>query len=161
MEEFQRAKLKAHEKFKIADHMLTQTYPLVKDPKLLVAVIENLFLAITNGMAALLGYERTFKHIPPFVGNFENKFSIFKDKCVPKYKLNKEYINLVTDIKEAVLAHRKSPIEFARKDNFVICSDNYKLKTITIEQIKRYIDLTKNFLKETDMIVSKNEGIFR
>lgn len=161
MEEFQQAKLKALEKFKIADHMLTQTYPLVKDPKLLVAVIENLFLAITNAMAALLGYERTFKHIPPFVNNFENKFAIFKEKCVPKYNLNKEYIGLIIKVKDAVIAHRKSPVEFARKDNFVICLDNYKLKTITMEQIKKYIELTKNFLKETDMIVSKNEGIFR
>ncbi len=161
MEEFQLASSKAQEKLKLADHMLTQTYPLIKDPKLLVAVMENVFLALTNAMASVLYYERTFKSIPPFVDNFENKFRLFKEKCAPKYDLSKKYADAIAEVKEAVLAHRKSPIEFARKENFVICSDNYKLKTITIEQIKGYIDLTKTFLKETTVIVSKNERIFR
>ena len=161
MEEFQLASSKAQEKLKLADHMLTQTYPLIKDPKLLVAVMENVFLALTNAMASVLYYERTFKSIPPFVDNFENKFRLFKEKCTPKYDLSKKYSDAIAEVKEAVLAHRKSPIEFARKENFVICSDNYKLKTITIEQIKGYIDLTKTFLKETTVIVSKNERIFR
>lgn len=161
MEEFQRARDKAQEKFKFADHMLTQTYPLVKDPKLLVAVMENLFLALTSAMASLLYYERTFKRVPAFVDNFENKFDLFKQKCVPKYNLDKEYTKLISDIKESVLAHRKSPIEFARNDNLVICSDNYKLRTVSVEQIKKYIGLTKTFLKETSAIVRKDERIFK
>ncbi len=161
MEEFQLAREKAQAKLKLADHMLTQTYPLVKDPKLLIAAIENLFLALTNAMASVLHYERTFKRIPPFVDNFENKFTVFKEKCVPRYNLGRRYIKLIADLKEAVLAHRKSPIEFARKDNFVICSDNYKLKTLSMEQIKKYIELTKNFLNETNIIVKKDERIFR
>jgi len=161
MEEFQLARDRAHSKFKMADHMLTQTYPLVKDPKLLVAVLENLFLSLTNGMAALLYYDRTFKRIPPFVDNFENKFELFRHKCVPRYSLSKDYITLISDVKEAVIAHRKSPLEFARKDKFVICQDNYHLKTISFDQIRKYIDLTKTFLKETSAIVSKDERIFR
>ena len=161
MEDFQQASQKAHEKLKLADHMLTQTFPLVKDPKLLVAVMENILLALTSAMASVLYYERTFKNISPFVDNFENKFHLFKEKCVPKFNFDKKYANTITEVKEAVLAHRKSPIEFARKENFVICSDNYKLKTITIEQIKKYIDLTKTFLKEATLIVGKNERIFR
>jgi len=161
MEEFQLASRKAHEKLKLADHMLTQTYPLVRDPKLLVAVMENIFLALTNAMASVLYYERTFKSIPPFVDNFENKLRLFREKCTPKYSLSRKYLDTITEVKEAVLAHRRSPIEFARKENFVICSDNYKLRTITIEQIKGYIGLTKTFLKETAVIVSKNERIFR
>jgi hypothetical protein len=75
--------------------------------------------------------------------------------------LNKEYLALILDVKEAVLARRKAPVEFARKENFVICEDNYKLKTISFEKIRKYIDLTKTFLKEANAIVSKDEGIFR
>ena len=161
MEEFQIARQRAQDKFKIADHMLTQTYPLVKDPKLLVAVMENLFLALTNTIASILHYERTFKRIPPFVDNFENKFELFKDKCVARHNLDKKYIALITDVKESVIAHRKSPVEFARKENFVICEDNYKLKTISFEQIRGYIDLTQRFLKEANAIVSKDERIFK
>jgi hypothetical protein len=161
MEEFQLARAKAQEKLKLADHMLTQTYPLVKDPKLLIAVMENLFLSLTNAMGSVLHYERTFKRIPSFVDNFESKFEIFRHKCALRYKLKKEYLTLISDIKEAVLAHRKSPVEFAREGHFVICSDNYKLKTLSVEQIRKYIEQTKTFLKETSAIVRKDEGIFR
>jgi hypothetical protein len=161
MEEFQLARSKAQEKLKLADHMLTQTYPLINDPKLLVAVMENLFLALTNSMASLLYYEKTFKRIAPFVDNFENKFELFKHKCVPRYDLDKDYLSLISAIKDAVIAHRKSPVEFARKNNFVICSDTYKLKTISVEQIKGHISQTKTFLKEINAIVSQNERIFR
>jgi hypothetical protein len=43
MEEFQVLRDKAVEKIKIADHMLFMTYPLVKDPKLLMSILENTF----------------------------------------------------------------------------------------------------------------------
>jgi hypothetical protein len=161
MEEFQLARNKALEKIKLADHMLTQTYPLVKDPKLLVAVIENIFLALTNGIASILHYERTFKRVPPFMDNFENKFAVFKQNCVERHSLGRETVDLISEIKEAVIAHRKSPVEFARKDNFVICQDDYKLKTISVEKIKNYISSTKSFLNKVSTIVSKNETIFR
>lgn len=161
MEEFQLARAKAQEKLKLADHMLTQTFPLVKDPKLLVAVMENLFLALTNAMGSVLYYERTFKRIPPFVDNFEKKFEIFKQNCIPKHKISREYITIISEVKEAVLAHRTSPVEFARDGNFVICSDTYKLKTLSVKQIGKYIEKTKTFLKETSAIVRENEGIFR
>ncbi len=161
MEEFQQARQKAHERIKVADHVLTQTYPLVRDPKLLVAVMENVFLALTSGMAAILSYERTFKRVPPFVDNFENKFELFRQKCVPRYNLSREYLKLISDVKEAVIAHKKSPVEFARKESFVICEENYQLKAISFEQMRKYVDLTKTFLKEASDIVSKDERIFR
>lgn len=161
MEEFQKARDKAQKKLKIADHILTQTYPLVNDPKLLVAVMENLFLALTNTLGAILYYERTFKRVPPFVDNFENKFRIFKDKCTPRYNFDRRYIRLIEDIKESVMAHRASPVEFAREGNFVICSDNYKLQTLSVCKIKQQIQLTKTFLKEANAIIRKNERIFR
>ena len=48
-----------------ADHMLTMTYPMVRDPKLLVAVAENLFNGLTSTVTALLYHERA-NGLPPF-----------------------------------------------------------------------------------------------
>lgn len=159
MGDFKAAIEKAKAKIKIADHMLTQTYPLVMDPKLLLAVMDNLFLALANGMTSILYYDREFKRVPPFVENFENKFRLFQEKCVPRYRLDKEYVGLMRDVKGIIVAHSKSPIEFARKDSFVICSDNYRMKTIYLERIKKYVELTKRFLSEATVIVSRNERI--
>ena len=160
MEEFQVQRDKALQKIKIADHMLTQTYPLVKDPKLLLAVLDNIFLALSHGMSALLHHERLFKRIPAFVDNFENKFDIYRRKAAPMYSLNRAYVLLIGDVKEIIAAHKKSPVEFARKDSFVICSDSYKMKTISLDKIKDHIALTKKFLRDIAFIVNRNERIF-
>jgi hypothetical protein len=159
MGDFRAARDKANAKIKIADHMLTQTYPLVMDPKLLLAVIDNLFLALVNGMNSILYYDREFKRVPPFVENFENKFRLFREKCAARHRIDKEYIKLMQDVKDIIVAHSKSPIEFARKDSFVICSDKYRMKTIYLERIKKYVELTKRFLSETSVIVSRDERI--
>jgi len=161
MEKFQTAKHNAQKRLKIADHMLTMTYPLVKDSKLLLAVLENLFLSLTNSVASVLHYERLFKRIPPFHDTFESKFNMFRAKVVPKYKIEMEYVTMIKEIKDIIIMHKKSPVEFTRKDKFVIASESYKIKTITVEQIREYIKKTKLFIAKMEDIVSKNERIFR
>ena len=48
MESYEIARDKAKRHVKIADHMLTQTYPLIQDPKLLIAVMDNIFNAFDS-----------------------------------------------------------------------------------------------------------------
>lgn len=162
MERFQEELAAAKQKWKIADHMIFMTYPLVKDNKLLLAVLENIFLALTHAMSAVLWYERTYKRIPPFnEASFESKFSMFRNRCVTRLKIDPSYVTLITDIRELVSEHKKSPVEFARKDKFVICSSGYDMKTITIDQIKRHISTTRSFIACAEALIEKHEGIAR
>ncbi len=160
MEEFQNLRDKAMQKIKVADHMLFMTYPLIKDPKLLLSIIENIFASLDFGISALLHYERTFKQIPPFHDSFNSRYEIFKNKMVLKHRINTNYITLIRDI-QSILAHRKnSPVEFARKDKFIICSPNYSLKTVDVNLVKKYVFETKVFVKMINNIISENERIF-
>ena len=136
------------------------TYPLVKDSRLLLAVVENLFLSLSYAMSSILYYERIFKRVPPFSDNFTIKLELFKDKCVDKYKIDKDYIKLMQDIKEIIVEHKKSPVEFQRKDKFVICNGSYRIRTISVHEIKNYISKAKLFIGNANTIVSNNEGIF-
>ncbi|MFH1399588.1 MAG: hypothetical protein ABIG95_05755 [Candidatus Woesearchaeota archaeon] len=161
MERFQEYREKARQKLKIADHMITMTYPLVRDTRLLLSVIENIFLALTNSIASVLYYERLFKRIPPFHDTFDSKLNMFKSKIVPKYSVDKVYLEMINDIKDIIIQHKKSPVEFTRKDVFVIAGESYALKTVTVDQIKKYIGMSKNFISRMEEIVSKDEQIFR
>jgi hypothetical protein len=160
MEEFQVLRDKALQKIKIADHMLFMTYPIVKDPKLLVAIVENVFVSLECGMEALLQYERLFKRIPLFHDSFPSKLEIFKTKMVPKYKFSPKYASMIMEIKSLLSDHRNSPVTFARKDKFVICSPNYSIKTIDVNLVKKYIFEAKVFVNNINKIVSENERIF-
>ena len=161
MEKYLEAKKKALKNLYIADHILTMTYPLIQDPKLLLAVCENIFLGLTNSIASLLYFERLYKRIPPFHDNFESKYNMFKMRCVERFNISKEYLKFILEIKEIIYENKKSPVTFSKKNKFVICSDNYKLKTLSLEELKQYLEKAKLFIHEICSIIEKNERIFR
>ncbi|MCK5283168.1 MAG: hypothetical protein KAK00_07190 [Nanoarchaeota archaeon] len=160
MEKFQELRMGAKKKIGIADHILTQTYPLVQDSKLLLAVIENVFLALTNSMGSILYYERLFKRIPPFQDTFDSKFNMFQARIVDRNKIDRKHIDMIREVKDIIIQHRKSPIEFRRKDKFIICNEDYKMRTISFNDIKEYIKRTKEFINISESITIKNEEIF-
>ena len=161
MENFQVLREKARQTIHRADHMLSMSYPLLNDPKILVSVALNLKNAVDMALTAVLEYERLFKRIPPFSDNFDSKFLIFREKIAPRYALNKEHIKLLMDLKEIAKAHEQSPMEFARKDKFVICSDSYELRTLSKDDLKRMISKAKVFIDETYKLTTQNDGIFK
>jgi len=161
MEKFQEAGEKAVQNLKIADHMLCVTYPLVKDNKLLMSITENIFLSLTNAMASVLYFERYFKRIQPFHETFESKFNIFSNDIASRYNIDKKYLKCIRAIKEVLVAHRDSKIEFSRGNRFVICEDNYKMRTIGIEELKEFIKVTKEFLVICGRIVHRNGYLYR
>jgi hypothetical protein len=160
MEQFQFLRDKAYEKIKVADHMLYMTYPLVKDPKLLLSVLENVFASLDFGVGALLHHEKLFKRVPPFQESFQSRMELFRRRVMPTYNLNPGYITLINDVRTVLSEHKKSPVSFVKKDKFIILSPSYSVKTIDVNMAKRYVFETKLFVKNIDSIVKKNERIF-
>jgi len=161
MEKFQELRESAKKRITVADHMLVITYPMVKDPRLLITIIENLFLAMTSSMGSVLHYDLLFKRVPLFNDNFEDKFRLFKDECAKRYSINQEHLALLREIKDIIVAHKKSPVEFSRQDRFIICNGSYKMKTISISQLKMNIEKAKEFIEVNNNIVNKDEHIFK
>jgi len=160
MEKFQEALEKSRQNLKVAEHMVFVTYPFVKDNKILLAVVENIFLSMTNTMGALLHYERLFRQIPPFHDNYESKLRMFKEKLVRKFRIDQKNLLAMEELKNIILDHKKSPVEFSRANKLVICSDDYSMKTISIESVKVYLSAARQFQKDAEGIVSVNETIF-
>ena len=61
----------ANKLFKTADHLTYVTYPLLKDNKLIITIIENLSEATTKAMDAVLYYEKYYKRIMHFPSDFK------------------------------------------------------------------------------------------
>jgi len=159
MEKFQSARKEALTKIRAADHMLTQTYNSLKDTRILVSVLTNLWEGAENTMEAILFYDRAFKKIPPFHDNFSSKLNLFKNTSADIHNLGSfvPFLNQINDIFEG---HRNSPVEFSRQDSFVICDDSYRMKVVTTKDLKRLIDEAKRFYEEAAKITSVDEQIF-
>ena len=159
MELYQELREKARKNINIADHMIYMTYSVVKDPKLLLTIMDNIFLSLTYGMSSILHYERLYKKIAVFPENFESKLELFKERVVPKYGIPPENIKMMQKVKDIILEHKRSPMEFVRGNKFVICNDSYKMRTLSVDEIKEYIKRTKEFLELTEVVTKKNERL--
>lgn len=157
MERYEIALENAKKSIRLADHMLNVTYKLVNDPKMLLAVMGRINNALSYSIASILHYERLYKRIPPFQENFQSMFNTFKARCTRRYNINIEYITLIQEISDILKQHKESPVEFRKKDKFVICTDNYRMRIISIDHMKKYIEKTKLFVKESANMVNMNE----
>ncbi len=154
MENVEEAREKALRNLKIATHLLTQSYPLLQDPKLLLAVLQNLFLAMAHAMTAILAHEREWKRIPAFSDNFDARFDLLKLKVAPRQKIPAEQLQMILDIRALVSAHKEASVTFARKDAFVICEEGYRLKTLTVQDMKTMLAKTKVFIQQMERILT-------
>ena len=144
----------AKNKIRIADHILTQTYPLLKDSKLFLAVIDNIYYSLISTMDSLLEFCKYYKKISNYQDNFDSKYNMFRLKLVPLYKIDPDIVKLIQTTKEIVTEHKKSSVEFTRKDVFVICSNSFKMKTLTLKEMKDYIKKTKIFIDVVNSIIT-------
>ncbi len=149
----------ARKKAGVADHILTQTYPMVKDPKLLVAVLQNAFESVEAGIDALLLLERERKRIPPVAGDFTARFAGFTRHVAPLYELPDGFLRFVAELLETVREHKRSPVEFVRKQQYVICDDTYRLRTLNEEQLKKYVQRAKAFAALVEEKVTGHDAI--
>lgn len=159
MREFLQLQHEAVSKIKLAEHMLTQTYPLLKDARLLLAVVKDVFYALDNSLSSLLYLEAKYKKIPPFEDTFEGKYDAFRYHVIDKHNINREFLLLIKDVQAIIIAHKKSPVAFARKEKFVICATNYSMQEVTPDKLKKYISQTKEFISIINNVVNKYERI--
>ncbi len=161
MEAFITYRDKARQSIRVADHMLTMTYPLVKDPKLLIAVLENIQGALVHAMTSVLAYEYAFKRIPPYKETFENKFSMFKQHIVRQQALDPHIVQFIAQMKELHDEHKNASIEFSRTETYVMSNERYRLNILTEKDLKAHLQTTKTIVHELLQLVSKNDARFK
>ena len=147
----------AKEHFKTADHLIYMTYPLLKDIKIIISTTENLYQSMVCGMNAILEYDRLYKRISMLPDDFESRFNIFKSNSAPRYNIEREHILLIKDLRDIIEHRKKSPMEFIRKDKFVIADGLYRMKTLTYEKVKDFVNKAKPFVIKVNKILKTHD----
>jgi len=155
MEKYEELLIEMDRAFKTADHLAYVAYPIVKEIRLLMSIIENLDRALKAGMNAVLEYDRLYKRIGPLQESFEIRLDLFKSKIIMRHAINREYAELIEMMHELVTYKQKSPMVFQRNDKYVISNQKYKLKTLTIEDVKKYVEKAKPFIFKVHNIISR------
>ncbi|NOZ81149.1 MAG: hypothetical protein GXP63_05755 [DPANN group archaeon] len=161
METYQKEREQARKSLMIADHVLTQTYPLVKDPKILTVVVDNLHRATEHAVSAILGFDRLHKKIPPFHDSFADKTRVFRSRNRRRYDFKEEYLDLITTLQDLVQERIRAPVEFSRRESYVIADEEYKLSKLTAEKLKRKLELAKLFIEDMERWIRDHERTIR
>lgn len=159
MEKFQLLREEALKNYRLAEHMLRVTYPLIQDTKLLLGITNNLFSLFDQAVSSILHHQRIFKLVPAFPDNFKSKIQLLYQKR-SRYQIPQEYFSLILELDEIIRLHKTSPIEFRRKDRFIICTEKYQVKAITFDQLKEYLKKAREFLDLMNQITSRHQSVF-
>ena len=149
MESAEDLRTRARRSLHIAEHMIKETYPVVNDPKLILAVAGDIYAAVMNSMTSVLMEKKK-----EFSDDFQSRFEAFKS-IAPACGFREEDNALIADMETLMAAHRQSPVEFPRKDLFIICDDKYDIKSISVDDMKNYLCRAKLFLEKAELVAVK------
>jgi len=138
-----------------ADRMLTMTYPLVKDEKLLVAVLDNIYLAASGAINAILENQREQKKIPPYQKDLDSKMNMMRLKVCEELKIDPKELTFIEYLKELVKAQRNSNVKFSRNDQRVFLKDE-QIKTLSKLRLETHIQKAKNLVTIAERVLSEN-----
>src|SRR3989338_8762243 len=138
---------KAVKDIKIADHMLYVTYPVIKDKRLLLKALDEVYDSIVCIINAILQYDFMYSRIR-LTNDPKQNFEIFLNKCAKRYNLLEEEVKGIVELLTLIENHKKSPMEFLRKDKIVIMSDSLKTTVIDSERLKKYLNLSKSLVNK-------------
>ena len=147
---------KAETMLQTADHLLYMTYPLVREKRLLLKILNEIYLVVLNTINSILQYEYVHKRINLYKNAQEN-LSVFKNKCAPRFGITEEQVKGLQTIFELAEKHKTSPFEFVRDNKIVIMSNAFHTDTITVEKMKGFILLSKEVLRKAETIIKNKQ----
>ena len=130
----------------IAEHLLTKSYPSLKDPKILLSVLQNLLDAIEAAFTAKLQEARANKEIPPYSDTFNGKMNAVRMHMAKKLQISKVDFMMIGEIQELLQEHKQAPTEFRRKNALFIADESFSLKKIDVQKTKTYMSRTRTLL---------------
>lgn len=155
MEEIKELIMDAEKKLTNVDHLLSVTFPLVQDSRILAPIAETLAQSALKTMEALLKYEYAYKRILELPNNIDGMYNLFRSKVALRYKMNKNLLIMLFDLKNILQFRKRSAAEFVKHEKYIICSDVYSTTVITSEKLKSYKDLIAQFINQVKEIISR------
>ncbi len=134
------------------DHLIYVTFPLIKNKRLLLKAMVDLKNAIAKCINSILQYEYIFRRIR-LSKDPKTNLETFLKKSAPNNGIGVSETRQIIELFGLVKKHEESPMEFVRKEKIVILSANLHKDIITLEDIKRFLILSKTILKKTQEII--------
>ncbi len=135
----------AEKDWSAADHIVYVTIPVVKDDKLLIRALDDLYSCILKVVSTILRVEYLFKRVSLSKDSKMN-LRIFFEKCAVRYGLNTEDKKVIREIILLGKKHREASVEFSGKGKAFILDEDLGKHVLDIGILKRYVRVSKKLL---------------
>jgi hypothetical protein len=154
----------ANRQVQIADHLLSVTYPMVKDPKLLMSIVEHCRRAVEDAAEAVVEHhvQGGEYELPSHVkhGTKHDSIAAFADLLKvrrPAIAQGQEAVQLCHDLRLTLQQHKESPTTFIRDEKLVIAGEGFSfLKELSAPELKRSLSILKQFVHAANQHVVKS-----
>jgi len=153
MEKYEESLSRAVKSLETADHMVYVTFPLIKEQKLLLRILVEIYDCLLGLINAMLQYEYYYKRIEVFKEPKDN-FQTFRE-ISPGYGITEYQIEKIIEILKLAERHKKSPFEFVKNENIIIMSEGMKTDVLNLEKIKFYLLESKDILRKVNNVIKK------
>jgi len=130
-----------------SDHLIYVSFPLIKDKNLLIKTILQTKKAVALCINAMLQYEYLYKRIKLY-SDPKSNMSTFKEKVATRYSITPQEIQVIIDLFDLTEKHKKSSMEFVRKEKIVIISGEMELKSVDIQKTKEFLKIAQAVLEK-------------
>ncbi len=146
----------ASRQVQIADHLLTVTYPMVKDAKLLMSIVEHLRRAVEDSAEAVVDFHvnRGEYELPTqaTAGQQPGKhdtLAAFSDVMrvrKPNIPGALEAMEVCRELTSTLQHFKQAPVSFPRDEKLVIADHEYALKEVSAPALKISLHTVKQFV---------------
>jgi len=147
--------LEAERELKRIDHIIYITFPLLKDKNILIKSLIHTKEAVAKCINSILQYEYFHRKIELSENPITN-FRLFKEKCSKNYFINEKEVKMIEELFDLAKSHKQSPMEFIKDGKVIILSDNMVKKTFTLEDVKKFLEMSKRVVEKTKEVLIRN-----
>ena len=145
--------VEAEKAWKSADYLVNVTFPILKDPKLLIRALESLDKETRLVISVILQVEYLFKRIELAKDREENMI-VFVKRCAKRYGIGKEDEGLIKEILFLGRKHKESGFEFGKDGKAVILDDFGNSYQLDREKMKTLLKFGYGLLENTNRLLS-------
>ena len=137
---------------KNAENLISINYKIIKENKILLKALQEIGKAIKLLIEII--EENKQKESPSSQINKDSIEILYNEN--KNCGLSEKQLIEIKNLFEVIKLHKQSPMEFSRKEKWVIMSEEFQTNIINLEMIEKNIATTKDMLKSIEERISKD-----
>lgn len=140
---------KSEEKWKSGDYLINVTYPVVRDDKLFLRALDDIYESLVSCITGILKLEYLYKRISLTIDSKKN-LQIFLNKLGNRYGLDEKDREMVREIIFLGKKHKDADVEFSGKGKAYIFDSEFGKLELDLNKMKKFVSLGKKLLESAN-----------